>query len=191
MSGEIQGTKVAQPDARGTILLGVARGVLVADLETRSEPAPPKVAWIEEPGAVFVTLRIDGALRGCVGSLEAHRPLIDDVRLNTRGAAFRDPRFAPLVREELPSVAIEISELSTPMPLVVAGESEALAALEPGRDGVILAFGDRRATFLPQVWDSLPAPRNFLGELKKKAGLPSTFWDRDIRLWRYTVRKWR
>jgi AmmeMemoRadiSam system protein A len=142
-----------------------------------------------------VTLHRAGRLRGCVGSLTAYRPLRDDVHANARAAAFSDPRFPPLARDELDAVELEVSLLSAPEPLPVASEEEALALLRPGVDGVILEYrdpedGDRRGTFLPQVWEQLPDPRDFLAHLKDKAGLPPNFWHPGIRLWRYTVTNW-
>ena len=147
--------------------------------------------WLAEPGATFVTLKLDGELRGCIGSLEPRRCLADDVAHNARAAAYRDPRFPPVDRDERRRLDIEVSVLSAPEPLEAATESEALAQLRPGIDGVVLEFGDLRSTFLPQVWESLPDPKEFLGELKRKAGLPPRFWDPRIRLSRYTVEKFR
>ncbi len=142
---------------------------------------------LQKPGACFVTLTRDGALRGCIGSLEACRPLLDDLRSNALAAALRDPRFPPLTAVELPDVDIEVSVLGTPQALVFSSEAEALAQLHPGIDGVILMAGGRRATFLPQVWEQLPDPAEFIGRLKQKAGLPASYWGPDIRLAIYPV----
>jgi AmmeMemoRadiSam system protein A len=144
-------------------------------------------AWLEEPGAAFVTLTINGRLRGCIGSLQAYRPLGDDVADNARAAAFRDPRFAALTRPEFQRVAVEVSVLSAPVEYPFASRDEALAGLRPGVDGVILSAAGRRATFLPQVWEELPAPEEFIAHLLRKAGLPSGYWGGDVKLWRYTV----
>ena len=143
---------------------------------------------LQKPGACFVTLTRDGALRGCIGSLEACRPLLDDLRSNALTAALRDPRFPPLTAAELPDVDIEVSVLGTPQALVFSSEAEALSRLRPGIDGVILTAGGSRATFLPQVWEQLPAPADFIGRLKQKAGLPANYWGPDVRLATYPVR---
>ena len=181
---------------RGRVLLAIARESLAEsfglafELAVAADRAEP---WLAEPGATFVTLRRGGLLRGCVGSLRAYRPLCDDVRANARAAAFSDSRFPPLTRDELAEVSLEISLLSEPVPVSVASEAEAVAVLRPGIDGVILEYRDapqHRATFLPQVWEQLPDPREFLAHLKHKAGLSPTFWHPELRLWRYTVTKW-
>jgi len=143
------------------------------------------------PGASFVTLHRRGALRGCIGSLEAHRPLAEDVAGNARAAAFQDPRFPPVVREELSELDLEISVLSALVPLPAASEAELLAALRPRVDGLVLVEGRRRATFLPAVWRELPEPRQFLAHLKHKAGLPADHWSPSLQFFRYTVEEFR
>lgn len=186
----------ADSDRRGAILIAIARDELVRSLG-RGQEAPQDIdpwrdePWLFEPGAVFVTLKRDGMLRGCVGSLHSDRPLIEDVHHNVVAAAARDPRFPPLEPRELDAVKIEISLLTEPEPMCFADEADALAQLEPGVDGVVLRWGTKRATFLPQVWESLPAPEAFLAQLKRKAGLAPDFWDDEVRLERYRVRKWR
>lgn len=149
--------------------------------------AAPELA---EPGATFVTLTQNGRLRGCIGSLEAHRPLAVDVAKNAVAAAFSDPRFAPLSASELSRTRVEVSLLTPAEPFPVASEADALARLRPGIDGLILSYGRQRATFLPQVWESLSDPRQFMSQLKIKAGLPADFWDEQLTLARYGVRKW-
>jgi AmmeMemoRadiSam system protein A len=183
-------------EERGRVLLKIARESLAAALEEGREEgreSPHDEPWLAEPGATFVTLMKDGELRGCVGSLEAYRPLGEDVRENARAAAFRDNRFAPLVSAELPRIAIEVSLLGPAVPLPVESEAEAIARLRPGRDGVILDYlkgRGARATFLPQVWEQLPDPASFLAHLKYKAGLSPNFWSPEIRLSIYEVTKW-
>jgi AmmeMemoRadiSam system protein A len=174
---------------RGRVLLEIARGSLAEALGV-APPTPHREPWLDEPGACFVTLTRRGRLRGCVGSIRAHRPLGEDVRANARAAAFSDTRFPPVAPGEYPEIAIEVSELSAPEPLVVANEQEALARLRPGVDGLIFEHHGDQSTFLPQVWEQLPEPRRFLAQLKQKAGLPPGFWSPDVRLWRYTVTKW-
>lgn len=146
--------------------------------------------WLLRPGASFVTLRKDGALRGCIGSLEARWPLVDDLRHNAVAAALRDPRFPPVEPAELGHLILEVTLLDPPEPMRTTSEADALARLRPGVDGVVLRFRRHHATFLPQVWDSLSEPADFLAHLKRKAGLPSDFWHPDLELERYTVRKW-
>jgi hypothetical protein len=177
---------------RGEVLLAIARESLAEAFEGTGEsrPARQDAPWLAEPGATFVTLTRGGELRGCIGSLEPHRPLGEDVRANARAAAFRDPRFPPLAAAELPRVTIEVSLLGPAVPLAVTSEAEALARLRPERDGVILEYGEARATFLPQVWEQLPDPRSFVAHLKQKAGLPPSFWSPELRLWTYEVTKW-
>ena len=173
----------------GDVLLALARGAIAGRLGVSTDAAPAHAA-LAAHGATFVTLRLEGELRGCIGTLEAHRPLGDDVRANAVAAAFRDPRFAPLPVHELAAVAIEVSVLSPSEPIDARSERDALARLRPGVDGVVLARGSRRATFLPQVWDELRDPRDFLAALKHKAGLPPDFWDAQVTLARYAVVKY-
>jgi hypothetical protein len=176
------------PDA-ATTLLSIARAAIARPLGTfvaAREDAP----WLGEPGATFVTLKKNGALRGCIGSLEARRPLIVDLKSNAVAAAFRDPRFPPLSHEEFEEVRIEVSLLSPLAPIEFASERDALGQLRPFEDGVVLEYGGVRGTFLPQVWEELPDAARFLGELKRKAGLPGSFWSEGVRLFRYTVTKY-
>ncbi|MFY9825728.1 MAG: AmmeMemoRadiSam system protein A [Thermoanaerobaculia bacterium] len=175
---------------RGRVLLRIARESLAEALGL-GVAADYREAWLQEPGACFVTLTRWGELRGCVGTVRAYRPLFDDVWLNARASAFHDTRFPPVERDELKEIAFEVSLLSQPEPLPsFAREEEALATLRPGVDGVILESGSHRSTFLPQVWDQLPDPQDFLAHLKRKAGLSQTFWSPDVQLQRYSVTKW-
>lgn len=179
---------------RGTVLLGLARASVLQALGEGAGEAEGDLSapWLSAPGATFVTLMKRGALRGCVGTLEARRPLRDDVRENARAAAFRDPRFPPLLRDELPEVAFEVSLLAASVPLPPSAiEAEALARLHPEIDGVVLDYRGRRATFLPQVWEQLPDPGEFLAQLKRKAGLPPGFWSPELSLAVYRVEKWK
>ena len=174
----------------GAALLVRARNAIAARLgqATRAEPMHPALA---QPGATFVTLTQNGALRGCIGSLQAHRPLDQDVRANAVAAAFSDPRFAPLKVEELPRTRVEVSLLTAPQPMTFADETDALRQLRPNVDGVIFIAGQRRSTFLPQVWEQLPQPRQFMAHLKQKAGLPADYWSSEVQLQRYEVQKWK
>ena len=174
--------------ALGPALLARAHNAIAQALGQRcvAEPAHPAL-W--QPGATFVTLQRDGRLRGCIGRLQAERVLDEDVRANARGAAFHDRRFAPLAAAEWAGLSVEVSLLTPLQPLPVRDEADALAQLRPGVDGVVLSYGERRATFLPQVWAQLPQPGAFLRELKRKAGLDAGFWHAQLRVERYRVRK--
>ena len=177
------------PD-QGEVLLGLARAAIGERLGMGAPGAGRSAAFLAQPGATFVTLKREGELRGCIGSLVAHRPLIDDVRHNACAAAFSDPRFTPLAPGEFAAIRIEVSLLDAPQPIVFASEADLLLQLRPLIDGVTLEVGTRRATFLPQVWETLPQPRDFLLQLKAKAGLPHGFWHEQMKVSRYTVRKW-
>ncbi len=172
--------------------VGVSRGI-TAEREPawwngETEPATG-TQWLRSPGASFVTLTQRGQLRGCIGSLEARRALYTDVQANAVAAALRDPRFPPLAAAELRITRVEVSLLSATEPLAFDNEADALAQLRPGVDGVLLEYGSLRSTFLPQVWDQLPEPKDFMSQLKRKAGLPGDFWHKRLRLQRYTVDK--
>jgi len=173
----------------GQTLLPIARASIARALGqpfASDESAP----WLMEPGACFITLTQKGQLRGCIGSLEAHRALIADVKGNAVAAAFHDPRFSPLERHELDHTRIEISLLSAMLPMTFSSEADALSQLKPGVDGVVFEYGSRRSTFLPQVWEQLPDAAEFIAHLKQKAGVPSAFWAEEVRLLRYSVSKW-
>ncbi|MGZ8216034.1 AmmeMemoRadiSam system protein A [Methylomagnum sp.] len=135
--------------------------------------------------ATFVTLNLHGQLRGCIGSLQAHRPLVVDVSHNAYAAAFQDPRFPPVSDGECDRLELHISLLTSPEPFPVASEADLLAQMVQFEDGLILADGHRRGTFLPAVWESLPDPAQFLAHLKMKAGLPANHWSDTVRVWRY------
>ena len=176
------------PGFRGTTLIAIARDAIERVAELGANPGWEH-EWLRFPGASFVTLRIDGELRGCIGSIEARRPLGDDVAHNARAAAYRDPRFPPLSHDERTRLQVEVSVLSPREPIEAVSEAEAVESLRPGLDGVYFEFHSLTATFLPQVWEGLPEPLAFLGELRRKAGLPPRFWHPDVRLSRYTVEK--
>ena len=144
-------------------------------------------AILRATAASFVTLKLDGTLRGCIGTFTAARPLVADVAANAYGAAFKDTRFKPLTEAELEPLDIEISLLSPPQPLTFSGEAELLAKLRPGIDGLIIRDGDKRSLFLPSVWESIPKPADFLTRLKVKAGLEATHWSPDFKAARFTT----
>jgi AmmeMemoRadiSam system protein A len=174
----------------GNVLLPIARAAIENELNIprRADESAP---WLAEHGACFVTLTQSGELRGCIGTLEAHRPLLHDVKSNAVSAALHDPRFSPLEADELGRTRVEVSLLSIPQAMTFSSEDDALAQLRPEVDGVIFQYGPYRSTFLPQVWEQLPAPRDFMARLKHKAGLPGHFWAENIKLSRYTVQKWK
>jgi AmmeMemoRadiSam system protein A len=174
----------------GEVLLPIAR-VSIADALGQIQHAAEDAEWLKQQGACFVTLTQQDQLRGCIGTLEAHRSLLDDVKNNATAAAFKDPRFSPLTDEESKLTEIEISLLSAMQALDFSDEQEALAQLQPGIDGVVFESGHYRSTFLPQVWQQLPTTEDFIAHLKRKAGLDANFWDDQVKLSRYTVSKWK
>ena len=176
------------PADPGSILLPLARAAISSALGSPL-PVTGEGAWLQSPGACFVTLTQQDELRGCMGTLEAHRSLLADVKTNAVAAALRDPRFMPLTLSELSWTRIEISLLSPMQSLQFDNEAQALAQLQPGRDGVVFEFAHYRSTFLPQVWEQLPTVTQFMAHLKHKAGLAPDFWAEGVRLQRYSVRK--
>ena len=176
----------------GRELVEIARGAIANGLGLASVPVKRHhLPWLLQPGASFVTLTKDGELRGCIGSLQATRPLGQDVASNARAAAFDDPRFPKLTRDEWARCAVEVSLLSTPKPIRFADEADLLAQIRAGEDGLILELDGRRATFLPQVWADLPDKRQFLAALLRKAELPADTRLAHCRLWRYRVAKFK
>ncbi len=159
--------------ARRSIECGTA-GVPLDRLDVDQLPAS-----LRANGACFVTLTIEGILRGCIGSLEAVRPLVADVQEHALDAAVNDFRFPPVCPDEVRQLHIELSVLSHPVPLDFQEPEELVRRLRPGVDGVILQSGQRRATFLPQVWEKVPSAPEFLGLLCEKMGLPAGSWRRE------------
>ncbi len=176
-----------KPD--GSLLIALARTAISSRFGLHFS-TDTGATFLDQPAATFVTLKKDGHLRGCIGSLQAHRSLREDIHANAQAAAFRDPRFEALKFEELRAIRIEVSLLSPLDPLEFSNEADLLRKLRPGDDGLVLDHGGQRGTFLPQVWDTLPTAEAFLRELKRKAGLPRDFWDARIRLSRFSVDKW-
>ena len=183
---------VAQLTAEeGQWLLRLAREALESGV--RGQPLPPVPDEIPqrlwEKGAAFVTLRekANGRLRGCIGSIIATRPLVEDVRAHAIDAALHDPRFPPVTPAELPGLALEVSYLTPMQPLAYRTPQELLSRLRPGVDGVLLRDGWRQATFLPQVWHSLPQPEAFLTHLCLKMGAEPTCWQRPLEVFTYQV----
>jgi len=175
------------PSELGDCLLAQARAVIAARLGLPESGCDQHFDALDAPGACFVTLKQSGQLRGCIGTLEAHRSLAEDLRHNALAAAFSDPRFPPLSAAEWPGIAVSVSLLGPIAKQPVASEEEALKLIAT-REGVVLESGARRATFLPQVWLSLPEPTEFLSALKAKAGLHGP-WPSNAVVGRYTVQE--
>jgi AmmeMemoRadiSam system protein A len=176
-----------EPGARRALLdaaaASIESGLGLVTAEAPSLSQAPTV--LGELRASFVTLTIEGSLRGCCGTLEPVRPLLHDVWHNAQASAFHDPRFVPLTVVEWQQASVEVSVLTPCERLLVASERELRRALVPGRDGVVLSWRGMRATFLPKVWEQVADAGDFLARLKQKAGWPADFWAADLEVWRY------
>jgi uncharacterized protein len=160
-------------------LLKLARQSLEAGVRGVPLPAldPTELTpTLKAEGVSFVTLTVHGDLRGCIGALQPYQSLAEDVREHAVAAALEDPRFPQVRENELAKIQIEVSRLTIPIPLEYKDAGELLTRLHPGVDGVILRDGFRRATFLPQVWEKLPDPHEFLGHLCNKMGVEANYW---------------
>lgn len=172
------------------LLLQIARDAISREIDPcgkyffSAEPLPDE---LNEKRATFVTLTIGGELRGCIGMLEACRPLAEDVAANAVSAAFEDPRFPPLTKKEFEKLKIHISILSPPEEMAFSSEEDLLNQIRPGIDGLILQAGFHRGTFLPSVWEELPDKTLFWAHLKLKAGLATDHWSDSVRVFRYTT----
>jgi AmmeMemoRadiSam system protein A len=173
---------------QGEVLLKLARGTLEESFGAPKQPLPDH-GWLFEKRAVFVTLHKHHELRGCIGQLAPRFALHEAVRNAATSAAFHDPRFPRVEREELVHLQIEISVLSPLEALDVRTEEEALARIDAGVHGVVLSHGHRSGVFIPEVWKSLPDKRDFLAHLKRKAGLPMD-WLPGTRVERFTAQLW-
>jgi AmmeMemoRadiSam system protein A len=142
---------------------------------------------LQQIGATFITLTIQQQLRGCIGTLEAYRPLVIDVIENAYAAAFRDPRFSPVNNTEFNLLEYHISLLQPSVEMQFDSEEDLLQQIQPGTDGLIFNSDGRRATFLPSVWEQLPEPTEFINHLKIKAGFDKSYWSPDIKVSRYHV----
>ena len=174
----------------GLRLVELARATIVHELGQGPRPSVPEGPWFGDPGATFVTITRDGRLHGCIGTLAPRRPLVVDVQHNALAAAFEDPRSEPYRAEWLPRMGVEVTLLGPLQPIEFSGQEELLTKVVPGLDGLVLRWGVYRGTFLPQVWESLPEPREFLEELKMKAGLHRDFWGEGVEIFRFRVQKW-
>jgi AmmeMemoRadiSam system protein A len=165
-------------DEKKTLLV-LARQALESGVNARPWQGPDLSAFgppLTRPGASFITLTIAGQLRGCIGALEPYQPLVEDVCEHAVAAALEDPRFPPVRPDELPHINIEVSRLTPPVPLEYNTPEDLLSRLRPHVDGVIVRDGFRRATFLPQVWEKLPDPSEFLDNLCYKMGAEPHLW---------------
>jgi len=177
------------PQANRITLIEVARASISHGLSHR-EPLRVDPSSFDDAlscqGASFITLKIEGQLRGCIGRIQSSVPLVCSVAHNAYAAAFDDPRFEPLTSTEFARINIHISVLSEPEPVTFDDEDDLLRQLRPGVDGLVLESGRCRGTFLPAVWETLPEPKRFLDQLKVKAGLHPDAWPTDARVLRYT-----
>jgi len=181
-------TKLTQKDKQA--ILKTARHAIQYGLTYKKPPILELDHYspvLQKAGASFVTLKETNKLRGCIGTLEATQPLIQDVADHAFAAAFNDPRFPAVNRIEEPMVHISISILSDAEEVSFTDQADFLSQLTPGEDGIILRYNGHKATFLPAVWEQLPEPAEFINHLKKKAGLPIDFWSDQIELLRYTT----
>ncbi len=172
------------------IMISVADSAIRHGLETGKQISISVDDWpaaLASQRATFVTVELDGRLRGCIGSLAAHQPLIADLAANAYAAAFKDPRFKPLQREEYDRISLKISILSEPREISFTSEADLVAQFRPGVDGLILSDQGRRGTFLPQVWEQIPDVQDFWRHLKGKAGFKPDHWSDSVRVWRYTT----
>ncbi len=170
------------------LLLETAAQAIEAGLAAVGQPRPDLTGLpgeLRRARASFVTLTIEGRLRGCCGTLEAREPLAEDVWRNAQASAFRDPRFEPLQAGEWLGADLEVSVLSALEHWPVESEAELLRHLRPLEDGLVVAWRGTRATFLPKVWEQLREPGEFLRHLKRKAGWQDDFWAVDVQVWRY------
>lgn len=163
-------------------LLKLARETLEKHFEDGSKPLVDEsklTPQLKKVSGAFVTLNKDGSLRGCIGHIMPQKPLYEAVIENALNAALRDPRFTPVEKQELSDIHIDISMLTLPEELDYDGASDLLAKLVPGRDGVVLKYGSRQSTYLPQVWDQIPGKEDFLTSLCNKQGSPGDCWRKD------------
>lgn len=174
-------------------MIQLAKAAIIHRLLPEEEKAGPDLSdppplWLKEKRGVFVTLQKNGALRGCIGTLEPEKTLLENVQENACHAAFEDTRFSPVTLEELEDIQIEVSLLSVPEKLDYSDAQDLLARVVPFQDGVIVQKGYHRATFLPQVWEQLPDPESFLTQLCLKARLDAHAWQAgDLTVFTYQV----
>lgn len=175
------------------LIIQIAKGAIYSKLYDtdviNKDELVKKVPNFLKRGATFVTISLDGDLRGCIGSLVAHKTLLDDLLINATKAAFEDPRFPPLTKEEFENIKIEVSLLSQPLPMPYINFGDLKQKLIPNKHGVIIRLEDKQATFLPQVWEELPDFETFIYHLYVKAGLDVNNPTQAPEVFTYTVEK--
>jgi AmmeMemoRadiSam system protein A len=182
---------MALEPVEGAELARLAAAAVAARLRDHQLPAAvPGSQALADAGASFVTLEARGQLRGCVGTVEAARPLYLDVIRNAQ-RAMRDPRLRPVTPVDWPDLDVKVAVLSPSEPLAAGTRAELVAALRPGVDGLLITDGARRATFLPSVWQRLDDPERFLAALLAKGGWAPGEWPAELRAWRYTTAEYR
>ena len=170
------------------LLLDIARESIAAGLKNHRPLKLNKDDYpqhLQQDAATFITLNINHQLRGCIGTLTAYQPLVNDIAEHAFAAAFQDSRFPPVSQQEESLLEIHISILTPAEPVEFLSEEDLINKIQPGIDGLILEHGAHKGTFLPSVWESLPEPEKFIEHLKLKAGLPKKFWDKNIKIKRY------
>lgn len=174
-----------------SVLLRIAKSTILHELDSSYRFEKERILkgypFLRENGAVFVTLNYHSDLRGCIGSIIAHRTLYDDIVHNSLSAAFHDPRFKPLERDELLNLTLEVSVLSEPEVLEYENYEDLLKKVKPYEDGLILRHGSYHGTFLPQVWSQLQTPKQFLNHLSIKAGADPSIYAHHPAIYRYRV----
>lgn len=174
-----------------TILLRIAKSVILTQFDKSyhidREGLLKEYPFLDEDAASFVTLKYKGQLRGCIGSIEVHEKLLDNLIHNAKSAAFTDPRFTPLKSNELLHLSLEVSVLSEPKLLEYDDFDDLLTKVIPNIDGLVLKYGAYQGTFLPQVWEELPKPKDFLDHLSRKAGSDSSIYKEHPSIYRYSV----
>lgn len=173
------------------VLLQIAKSSILSQFDSSykmyKEKHLEKFPYLAKDGAAFVTLHYDHKLRGCIGSIIAHQSLLDDIIANARSAAFRDPRFQPLATDEFSHLNLEVSVLSEPELLEYEDYADLLTKVRPKVDGLIVKHGAYQGTFLPQVWEELETPQDFLEHLSYKAGANPSLYQQHPAIYRYTV----
>ncbi len=170
---------------RDRLLLELARTAIAEAFGGPPPKHPADAAWLDEPAAIFVSLHRHGELRGCIGCLEARRPLFEEVVAKAKAAAFQDLRMRPVAEGELPELEIELTLLHSLEPIGAETEDELLSNLRPGVDGLVLGSHEGGAVFIPTMWKLLPDPRTFLHQLMRKAQLHR--WPPDLLAFRFTA----
>jgi AmmeMemoRadiSam system protein A len=181
---------------KGEVLLSIARAVIAKELGIDYDLDIKKLisdnSRLLEKGAVFVTLntKSNHNLRGCIGSIIAHRSLIDDLIHNAKSAAFNDPRFHPLSKEEFDNIVIDISLLTPPQEVTYSNVEDLKQKIHPNIDGVIIKDSTHQATFLPQVWKELPTFELFMAHLCQKAGIFGECFNHHPSIYTYQVQEY-